>query len=54
MTYVLQLSADEEFAWKTQLIRSLHFMMTDYSLHYRPGRWCPGAICVRNGICQPE
>jgi Fic family protein len=47
MTYVLQLAADEEFAYSTQLIKSLHFMMTDYSLHNRPGRWRAGAIYVR-------
>jgi len=47
MTYVLQLASDEEFAYSTQLIRSLHFMMTDYSLHNRPGRWRAGAIYVR-------
>jgi Fic family protein len=47
MTYVLQLAADEEFAYSTQLIKSLHFMMTDYSLQNRPGRWRGGAIYVR-------
>lgn len=47
MTYVLQLAADEEFAYSAQLIRSLHFMMTDYSLHNRPGRWRAGAIYIR-------
>jgi Fic family protein len=47
MTYVLQLASDEAFAYSTQLIRSLHFMMTDYSLHNRPGRWRAGAIYVR-------
>ena len=47
MTYVLQIAADEEFAYSTQLIKSLHFMMTDYSLHNRPGRWRAGAIYVR-------
>lgn len=47
MTYVLQLASDEEFAYSTQLFRSLHFMMTDYSLHNRPGRWRSGAIYVR-------
>jgi Fic family protein len=47
MTYVLQLASDEEFGYSTQLFRSLHFMMTDYSLHNRPGRWRAGAIYVR-------
>src|SRR5580698_3949472 len=48
MTYVLQLAADEDFAYSTQLIKSLHFMMTDYYLKNRPGRWRAGAIYVRN------
>jgi Fic family protein len=47
MTYVLQLAADEDFAYSAQLLKSLHFMMTSYSLHNRPGRWRPGAIYVR-------
>jgi Fic family protein len=47
MTYVLQLAADEEFTYSTQLIKSLHFMMTDYHLRNRPGRWRAGAIYVR-------
>ena len=47
MTYVLQLAGEEEFAYSTQLFKSLHFMMTDYSLHNRPGRWRAGAIYVR-------
>lgn len=47
MTYVLQLAADEDFAYSSQLLKSLHFMMTSYSLHNRPGRWRAGAIYVR-------
>jgi len=47
MTYVLQLAADEEFTYSTQLIKSLHFMMTDYYLRNRPGRWRAGGIYVR-------
>jgi Fic family protein len=47
MTYVLQLAADDEFTYSTQLIKSLHFMMTDYYLKNRPGRWRAGAIYVR-------
>ena len=27
MTYVLQLAADEDFAYSAQLLKSLHFMM---------------------------
>lgn len=47
MTYVSQLAADEDFAYSAQLLKSLHFMMTSYSLHNRPGRWRAGAVYVR-------
>jgi Fic family protein len=47
MTYVLQLAYDEDFAYSAQLLKSLHFMMTNYDLHNRPGRWRAGAIYVR-------
>ncbi len=49
MTYILQLAAEEDlhFAFTAQLIKSLHFMMTDYDLANRPGRWRAGAIYVR-------
>lgn len=47
MTYVLQLANDPEFEYSTQLFKSLHFMMTGYSLNNRPGQWRSGAIYVR-------
>ena len=49
MAYVLQLATEEDadFEYSTQLIKSLHFMMTDYDLRNRPGRWRAGAIYVR-------
>ncbi len=49
MTYVLQLATepDEDFAYSTQLIKSLHFMMTSYALANHPGKWRPGTIFVR-------
>lgn len=47
MTYVLQLSEEaDEFRYSTQLLKSLHFMMTSYSLSNRPGRWRAGPIFV--------
>jgi Fic family protein len=48
MTYVLQLAHDEHFEYSAGLIRSLHFMMTEYSLDARPGLWRPGPIWIRN------
>jgi Fic family protein len=48
MTFVLQLASDSEFEYSTQLLKSLHFMMTKYSLNNRPGQWRQGSIFVRN------
>jgi Fic family protein len=48
MTYVLQLAHDEHFEYTPALIRSLHFMMTEYSLDASPGLWRPGPIWISN------
>jgi Fic family protein len=48
MTYVLQLADDEHFEYSSALVRSLHFMMTEYALDANPGRWRRGPIWVRN------
>jgi Fic family protein len=48
MTYVLQLASEEGFTYSEQLLKSLHFMMTNYDLHIRPGLWRAGSIFVRN------
>lgn len=48
MTYVLQLAADDHFELSAHLIRSLHFMMTEYDLDASPGLWRPGPIWIRN------
>lgn len=48
MTYVLQLAQDEHFNYTPQLLRSLHFMMTEYTLEASPGLWRPGPIWIRN------
>lgn len=48
MTYVLQLARDEHFELSPGLIKSLHFMMTEYDLEAGPGLWRPGFVYVRN------
>lgn len=48
MTYVIQLAHDSHFELSASLIRSLHFMMTEYDLGASPGLWRPGPIWVRN------
>jgi Fic family protein len=48
MTYVLQLAQDEHFAYTPQILRSLHFMMTEYGLQASPGLWRGGPIWIRN------
>jgi Fic family protein len=48
MTYVIQLAHDDHFDLSASLIRSLHFMMTDYTLDAGPGLWRRGPIWVRN------
>ena len=48
MTFVLQLASEPNFHYGEQLLKSLHFMMTNYDLKNRPGLWRVGAIYVRN------
>ncbi len=48
MTYVLQLAHDAHFAYSAQMLRSLHFMMTEYTLDASPGLWRPGPIWIRD------
>jgi Fic family protein len=48
MTYVLQMAEDPDFQYNDQLMKSLHYMMTNYALKNRPGRWRAGSIYVRN------
>lgn len=47
MTYVLQLATEPDFGYSVQLIKSLHFMMTKYSMANRPGLWRAGSVFVR-------
>jgi len=49
MTYVLQLAHDEHFEYSDQLLRSLHYMMTEHFLaEASPGLWRSGPIWVHN------
>jgi len=48
LTYVLQLAQDANFEYTPEVIKSLHFMMTEYALDSSPGLWRPGPIWVRN------
>ncbi len=46
MTFVLQMVSDDQFAYNEQLLKSLHFMMTNHDLKARPGLWRAGPIFV--------
>lgn len=48
MSYVLQLSDDPYFSYSSDLLRALHYMMTQHDLSKNPGKWRPGPIYVRN------
>ncbi len=48
LTYVLQLAHDPDFHYTPEVIKGLHFMMTEYSLDAGPGLWRQGPIWVRN------
>ena len=48
LTYVLQMSHDTHFQYTPDVIKSLHFMMAEYTLDASPGLWRAGPIWVRN------
>ena len=48
MTFVLQLTKDENFLYNEGFLRSLHFMMLQHDLSKNPGNWRPGTIYVRD------
>ena len=60
MTFILQLADDPHFTYDVSLIKSLHYMMTQYDLSKSPGRWRSGVIYVHdertreNGYEGPE
>jgi Fic family protein len=41
------MAEDPDFEYHTQLIKSLHYIMTNYALANRPGRWRASSIYVR-------
>lgn len=48
MTFVLQLVEDDDWGYDENLLRSLHYMMINYDLTKRPGRFRKGDIFVVN------
>lgn len=48
MTLVLQKADDPHFAYSTEFLNALHFMMVGYDLTNNSGRWRPGTIFVRD------
>jgi len=48
ISYVLQLAQDGNFEHTPHIIRSLHFMITEYTLDASPGLWRSGPIWIRN------
>ena len=46
MTYVFQLSQDDEFEYTPAVLRALHFIMTEYSIDARPGLWRTGPVWI--------
>ena len=48
MTYILQLAQEPPIEVSVDLVKSLHFMMTNYDLAARPGRWRAGSVFVRS------
>lgn len=49
MTYVLQLATEPGFYYSEHLLKSLHFIMTNYDLKESPGLYRPGAVFVYSG-----
>jgi len=47
MTFVFQMARGDSFGYSGDILRSLHFMMTEYDLDASPGLWRPGPIWIR-------
>lgn len=50
MTYIVQLSKDQDYIHNEGTIKSLHYMMLSHDLTKHPGRWRPGAIHISNTV----
>ncbi len=48
MTYIMQAAEDPYFEFNKQLLKSLHFMMTQFDMTAHPGKWRPGDVRVVN------
>jgi Fic family protein len=48
MNYILQRCRDPHFRFTTDMILSIHFMITQSDLKANPGNWRPGWVGVRN------
>jgi len=48
LTYIMQSCEDEYFEFSKQYLKSLHFMITDYSMNNRPGKWRMKPVFVIN------
>lgn len=48
LTYIYQTADDPDFLFSSQYLKSLHFMMMNFDMEQRPGRWRLGNIFVVN------
>lgn len=48
MTYIIQAARDPFFEFSKQFLKSLHFMITGYTMSSQPGQWRSGTVYVVN------
>ena len=46
MTYIMQAAKDPYFEFSKQFLKSLHFMISSYSMKNQPGQWRTGSVFV--------
>lgn len=46
MTYIMQAAKDQYFEFSKQFLKSLHFMISSYSMNNHPGQWRSGSVFV--------